>query len=707
MRKALPILALALLIGAFVLLRLPSEPSQESLIDTAIAPVNSQEPDRDADLVPVAKRETRDEMEVASPRGPEIFPEVLMEDAAEGAEATVSSSSAPRQPWMLELRVEAPVRAGETPPPAAVQIRARLDGDPFAMGDGIRASCAIGQVTSIDIGSFRGGAQEPAMLSIVATHPTLGCDPMNVELIAEHIAPDELRAPVAATLRLTRALTIGGTVVMGPEGRQGRNSGTARVGVWRSLGSQPVGDSPVVTDWVDVKGEYSLRVPTTGEYFVAAAEASSRADGRVCQVTDALPNVAMEPLVLGAGASINGQFVAGKGPPPERVNYRVSRPLKGPTLRFEELWDDSHTGAFVWTRGGLLRSEASGTSHEDGTFTVGGLETGPHELKMDGLVNGHFRSDPTIWSVQAPASDLLFDIGLSTIAVKFAVDPDQPLPRDMKLFLTRPLGTGPGTEEEEIRCEKGKFWWGDAEAEFLFTPLAPVRFRLAVQGARDVVRDLITPRSGESTELVLDVPVGEAVAAGDLRIRLTGAVPPDGTSFVVHASLLRQNQPRSTFRKTSDGDAHVLQSVQGELRIQDLPAGVTRLAVYPATWVGHRASHHLDTLSDVTILDGREVVVDLELVLGGRLRISKPDGAGGYHSGTCTIHRPGGDPIPVQFIAYAANGGGAWGSDTDLLAKAPSLVMPNLEPGTYEIRFGGDAKVVSVRPGEIVDVIFE
>ena len=61
----------------------------------------------------------------------------------------------------------------------------------------------------------------------------------------------------------------------------------------------------------------------------------------------------------------------------------------------------------------------------------------------------------------------------------------------------------------------------------------------------------------------------------------------------------------------------------------------------------------------------------------------------------------------MQFIAYAANGGGAWGSDDSLLAGAPSLVMPNLEPGTYEVQVGDETRTVAVIPGEIVDLVLE
>lgn len=705
MLKVLPVLALALLAGAFLLLRLPSGAAQGPAIDATNAPVTMDEAEEDAELVQVADLDTRDEVEIAD--SSDLLDPPEDGEFVEVTESAFNDAVASHRPWMLELRVNAPVRAGETPQAVNVQIRARLDGDPFATGDGISASCAIGKVTSIDIGSFRTGAQEPAMLSLTATHPTYSCEPMNVELIAEHVSPAEARAPVQATLQMVGALTIHGRVVVKVENQEVTPSGQTRVGAWRSSGGTPSAGLAVVTGEANSEGEYSLRVPATGEYFVAAVRRSSLPDGKSCKVTDAVPNVELRTLVLNEGKAISGQFVAGKGAPSKEIKYSLSRELDGPALKFDSYSGFGEHSAFVWTQGRLLPSAKRGATQANGSFSTEGLQAGTYRLKVLGLVDAQLRSEPMFWDVQAPASNLRFDFGASSVVVKLVPHPSQPEPPPMKLFLTRPQGKELGADEEEIRCDQGAFSSGLDQEEFLFTPEAAVRFRLTVEGADDVIRDIISPRSGETAELAIDLPLGEAVAFGSLTIELSGTVPPDGTSFVVHANLLEGDTTPSEFRKTSDENAHVVQSVDNKLLIPELPVGLTRLAVYPATWVGHRASHHLDSVADVLIEEELETTLLLTLVLGGRLRISKPDGAGGYADDKCIIRQPGGDPLTVQFIAYAANGGGAWGSDDALLSLAPSLVMPNLAPGPYEVQVGEDTQRITVGAGEIVDVVFD
>ena len=694
MWKALSILALVLLAGTFLLLRVSSEAPTESPLDLTIAPVTMDDPESEGELVAVVDLETRDQ--VATVPSPEPL------DLPENTEA-----AAPHETWMLRLRVEAPSRSGKTPEPADVRIRARLDGDPFAMGDGISASCAIGEVTSIDIGSFRSGTQEPAMLSVTATHPQFGCEPMTVELIAAHVTPGESRAPVEATLRLTPVFAVYGKVVIDPKGGGSMGDEGTRVGVWKSRGGQPLSGGPMSSEWTNGAGEYRLRVPATGQYFVAAVRASSSADGQICDVTNAVPNVELRDLVLRAGESISGQFVAGKSAPDHLVRYSVDRQIDGPTLDFGEHLRPHGSVTLVWSQGRLVRSEGVGTTQDDGSFVAGGLEPGTFRLRVLEMEDARFRSEPRFWEVQAPSSNLRFDLGISTVAVRLVGPPQRVPPKEARLFLTRPEGNELGGDEEEFRWEDGVFSTGHDRAIFYLTPNAPVRFRLAVEGSDDVIREIVSPSSGESTEVAMDLPAGEAIAFGSLTIELSGAVPEEGTSFVVHANPMEGDRPPPTFRLTSDDHAHVLELVDNKLLIPELPVGLTRLAVYPATWVGHRASHHLDSIADVMIEEDLETTLLLKLVLGGRLRISKPDGEGAYANDTCTIRQPGGDPLTIEFIAYAADGGGAWGSAQTLLSVAPSLVMPNLAPGTYEVQVGEDTQLVSVRAGEITDVVFE
>lgn len=710
LRTLLIVSLLLAVCAAAYLMQTKAFPQRGSHVRVIAAETDAKEGPR-SDLVPVegllARRPVENELGATDDK-----------DEPTDVVAAPSGSTGPLvAPWNLRLTVNAPSALEAALGPVEVLVRARPEGQPFASGETITASCPLGETTAIDIGRLAAAGVTHAAFIVEAKHDRLAAPPLSVPIMrAAHAGSVSavgsrgatLREPLDATLQLRVLMNVSGRALIDGVPRAG-----TQVGIWRMESGEPV-PGLVASTAVGDGGEFQLPLGSPGEYLIVAAHRDLLPAWTRFHVSEGAPHFAALDLELRAGEVLDGRFACGDDAPPYPVSFSLQSAAPGHRLHFDWMPSGVHPGHVQWQEGRVVRSTAEQVTTEDGAFHIAGLEPGPYEIHLHGFDEGHNRSDHPSIDVMAPAHGLRLDLGLALVRITMRPDlgsSDEGDPNQGAAW------TGYGAslrgavlyveqedrEVEAIQCDGGLLWGGDT-AEFVFAPGAAVTFRFDAPGLDPIVRQTVAPASGQRTAIVFSIPV--PAGGSELRIALDGDVPPDGTKFIVHMASTLEGSAPPNLGSVYDTGAVEVSLEGGELKLDGLVAGPIRIVLYPASMVGHRSSYHVDGVVDVMAEPEGVTHARVNLALGGRLRIGKRVGAG-WASAQATIRTAGGEVIPVTYIAYAENGGGGESAIGWLPRLAASQVIPNLPAGSYRIEVGGEFRVVEVRAGETAEVLFD
>jgi hypothetical protein len=192
---------------------------------------------------------------------------------------------------------------------------------------------------------------------------------------------------------------------------------------------------------------------------------------------------------------------------------------------------------------------------------------------------------------------------------------------------------------------------------------------------------------------------------GEIRLRVTGAVPEDGTTMQVLLNTLESEEggPRREIRRSaplSDGVA----------LLTDVPAGRYELAAFPSKSL-QRETSLVDGKADVLVRPGGTSEATCSLVLGGNVRFRARAPQGHLVSVACSLHDAEGQEVDTNFHTRLPNGDG-YGGGWALTDRGPNELVRNLAPGTYTVRLRHEAyrdlhDVVEIVPGEVTERIFE
>lgn len=595
----------------------------------------------------------------------------------------IEPESAVRSGLMLRLDVQGPA----TDESATVSIRARSDGDPFVSGEPLVVECEVQRVAEIDLEPLLQGRHSVAALLIETRHPRLRANSVSVDVDAP-IGDDGRRAgTVRAEVRLLQAFSVVGRVAPGPW-----EMGELRAGLWRWDGAKTSG-GPVSHGAVNADGTFELMAPKASRYLVVIAGSQTRPASVPVTTAPAEPRVDAGTIELEAGAAVEGRVTSGGSPPQLPVSFSLEHAIPSHELEWRWTDGDSPLDGLGLADGRVLRRWTDVVTKEDGTFRCPGLEPGVHDVRLHGFSRGHMRAERLEQSVIAPSSNVQIEIALALIRLTL----DQPEPP------TRPVDgrlelTIQGRDPERIKVEGGRLW-GSESAEFVVSPGVPVAFRFEPEVGVPVDVSAVAPAAGEALDVSLALPGMDAV--GTLEVRLTGDLPDVGTMFVVHTEPMDVDGPDADFGGFGEsGASRVTLAEGGLLTVEGVLAGHVRVLLYPGTWVGHRGSYHLDAMGSATVPAGGTGHVAMNLERGGKLKIGKRNGSGGWSQVPCVVKNAAGEELAVTFTAYAEDGGGAAAARGVITDLAPSLVFPNPAPGRYTVEVAGVPHEVEVRPGE-------
>jgi len=595
----------------------------------------------------------------------------------------------PALAWILWLDVRGPA----LDEPVEVTVRARPDGDPFAGQETVSADCNLNERSRIVLDRLLVADRPLAALVIEARHPGLRAQTETVALPLVSAAAHRSPAPVEATLVL-----VAGARVVGETRDSSGAALAARIGIWRFAGERLDAEILLETD-SDANGCFSAELPGEGDYLIVAAHQDLQPAWQRFLSTLASPVHDAGTLVLQQGAVLDGRFTVGGETPPYPVSFTLQRDIEGVILHWDWMNVGPSPGSIVWTNGCVERHAADRVAETSGAFLVEGLVPGHYLMHLHGFDQGHGRMSREPLPLAVPNWGVPIELGWSRVAVRLALEDPAAAPLAATLVLERP-----GLQPERSDCFGGELT-GEAEREFVFDAGEPLAFQLELEGLEPLRHELYAPPAGSREEIHFAVPALDRSAS--LRLGLSGDLPPEGTPFIVHVASLEHGPARADLGLVGGGDFYTVELSGGSLLLDGLSPGPVVVLAYPGRWPGQRASYLLDASAEVDLLSDGQATVHLRLEAGGRLRVGKRNGSGGWASVPCEISDSGGSVLETSFVSYAPDGGGCGASRGSLSNLAPSDVVPNLVPGHYWVKIDGQERSVAVRAGETVEVVFD
>ncbi len=620
-----------------------------------------------------------------APDGPEITATTEAASWPIAPPSTPPSTTEAR--WWLELELVGPTSAEAV----RVSVRARADGTPFAGQATVTATAESGERAWIALDGLLAEGKALSALVLAVEHPSLWAADQLVELPGGTGAAEGPLETARARVQLSATQRIVGQVVLA-----GGGGVAADVGAWRMGSGGPETVVAARTRSAD-DGSFHLIVPGSGAYLVVAAHVAHLPAWRQVGLTGGDPPFDVGLLELGLGAELSGTFMLGGRPPTKRVSFSLDRAIGQHVLNWDEWGFVQGTGLLAWRDGAVERVSSSQVAGDEGTFRLTGLTPGAWTMNLHGFDEGHARFERRPRDVTAPGEGLCIELDWSRVAILLKPDDPSNVPAEAALVLERP-----DRDPERMQLMESEIA-GQQEREFVFHGGEALSFRLEIEGAEPVLRELAAPPAGERVEL--NFPVVRVDRSASLTLDLVGALPPDGTPYTVHVApadaSLRAGRAVDRYPSVS-----VVQ--QGRrLHLAGLTPGAVRLLVYPGQWAGQRATYHVDAEVDVELRGEQESYAAITLALGGRLEVGRRSPSGGWLQEPCSITAASGEAVDAIFVAYAPDGGGGASARGVLPDLAPCVVVPNLEPGTYTVRVGSEARTATLVAGETTRVIIE
>lgn len=566
-------------------------------------------------------------------------------------------------------------------------------------GDGFR----------IDITRLVAADPELAQIEVQADHPDAVTDKVRVDLPPE-TWEGVREIPVRVTLR--PALVVTG-VLQEPEARPE----FAGVVAAFDLGSE----GPVMRDVLPVapvelvrvagrdgRGAFRVKLVAPGRYLLVAYSHPWRPVSREVALSPG-QGVDLATIALDAGAAITG------------VVRREGAAVPGawvdtlPKGGGSEVPLDVESTTVYWTAEGRLLAGGSTEADDQGQFSIEGLTPGPHALRVADDTFGQVRALLSTGgeTVEAPAQDIVLEL--------------EPLGSILTLRVVvqgRPVGDA----SVQIGIDGGTMM-GRTNPEGMWRRPLPsgrdIHIAVRMDGFEPAAAQL---RSGApGTVLEHTVELIPAAPGPELVVTLTGLrarevercwieVTPLGETSVRTGAAPGMGSPPAPALPSVGTEASPYpderrESGEAVYRVHGLLPGRTLIEVMPGGDPdGGAMSYYLPERRIVDLPVTGQYAIDVDVVLGGRLRVSARDEEGRLLSAECMIHDDSGTPKDVMFTTFGENT--MQSSSGRLGALSPATVGPALLAGSYTLRFRMDdrrdeAVECVVKAGEttVVDVV--
>jgi RNA polymerase sigma factor (sigma-70 family) len=451
-------------------------------------------------------------------------------------------------------------------------------------------------------------------------------------------------------------------------------------------------------------GRFRLRASRTGphvvlavrENFVPWTEPVTLEPGR---------EAVLSPHSLSIGAHIGGTIRVLGRPAPAGTRVVACCRHGGDSYRFGGENVQWEHGAFCHGSPLIGRADASGR------YRIEGLIPGPHDVYTVALPEGHIVGVPS-HSVEAPRDDADIDIDFARLALRVRSG-GRALPN--ALVEVQPSdGRGGGAR---LRTD------GGGACSVLVPPRVALGVRTELEGYQGPAIEVVAPGPGETVtseiELVrsgcilfveLRAPDGRAIRKAGFALFSDDAErpPPNvGASVVGFPAGESMPGPQGVL-PAFVRDAH---SESGSFLLRDLPPGSFRLMIDAEGPWGSGEGFWLHPPLWVDLASNRESRCTVDLVEGGRVRVSVRSGRGDPLAAHCRLRDRGGAEVPILVVTRQADGSRS--THPEILGGLGFLgasdLFPSLPPGTYELElwlegYRRKTQPVTIEPGKLSEL---
>jgi hypothetical protein len=428
------------------------------------------------------------------------------------------------------------------------------------------------------------------------------------------------------------------------------------VAALRLVEGVPVG-SPVAEARCADDGGFALRLSSGDEHVLVALPPErlpvswrvSAAPGSE-QVLASPPGAAAGDTpggAAGAGATVSGRASCA-GRPLAGAEVELRRAGEAPALRLfgrELCWED----------GRLLPALVRASCDDEGRFELAALAPGRHELALVALADGAAVLPGSVAprAVTAPAAGL--ELAAELAYLELAVVDAEGNPVEARVQVRQ--------EAAGLECAAGE--------RVGLRPGLPCSVRVEAAGHEPLELELVAPACGDThaERIVLRSTRPTAVS-----FELVGVPPP--------AEVALELQPLDADGRATGGSSSVLLPVVRRCVEVEVPAGRYRAALFAES----SAAHY-----DAFLLPARTIVEpgpgglrrQVELALGGRMRVRATDREGRALETSCTVLDAAGREQAVRFLAFRPEGVSS--RPARLWAVESNDVHPNLPAGDYRL----------------------
>ena len=563
----------------------------------------------------------------------------------------------------------------------------------------------------------RDGTFEMDVSRLFVTNPWGGV-PMELLVRADHadFAPIAVRLPLdpaqrkrppdgsppcdlRADLILTASGAVSGQILL-PGGMAAADTPVGLIALQEGKPS----DKPSDHGKCGADGRFRLRASRSGPYVLLAlrenlvpwTESVSIESGK---------EVVLPPHTLSTGAHIGGTIRVLGRTAPEGTQVVAGSQIRGDPYRFGGQNLTWAQVAFCDSTPTLARTDASGR------YRVDGLTPGPYVLYSGRLPDETIVAFPAL-SVEAPRDDADIDIDFARLAFRVRTEARglrnaivQVQPKDGR-------GGGAGLRTDD----QGK-------CSVLVPPRSTLAVRAELEGYQATALDVVSLGPGETVSTEIDLVRSGCTLLVDLRATDGRAIREAGFAlFSDDAERPSPNVGASAVGSGAGGGmpgpggvlpafARDARSETGSFVLRDLPPGSFRLMIDAEGPWGAAAAYWVHSPVRVDLAPGGETRRTVELVEGGRIRISVKSPHGDFLPAHCRLRESSGWEVPLLVVTRQADGSRS--AHPEILGGLGFLgasdLLPNLPPGSYELELwleGYRKKVqpVSIEPGKLAEV---
>ncbi|MBI5435298.1 MAG: hypothetical protein HZA52_20860 [Planctomycetes bacterium] len=535
----------------------------------------------------------------------------------------------------------------------------------------------------------------PSELVVSVDHPACLREEARVPFTSGAVstsAPELERTEFRCELVLTSAALVTGSVAVPSDWalpREREAVDGARVALFELVDGQPRGDRPVDSGKCDGAGRWTLRAPTSGPFVVVAHAGGLQPSARTVELVLGRP-LDVGTLTLSRAAWISG-VVRRMGRPVDAgttVSARLTE-VRGPDLLIASPgWPSLR---LQWLGDELRRIDASVTTDAAGRYRLEGLAEADYDVWVSSAPNLRLHAGGRVVPerrVRAPADGVDLDGAPGLLELRMVVDGRAPNRDDLEGVQAEfvPTDSERRVITFELTSNDGNYGRIQLEGGLGYTlRVLPGRF-----AATEVAVAPFSP--GEERVLTLELRRADLESTLLLIPILEPSEPVDSLDLLVcdgaDANVQRELWTRSE------------RSTDGKFRCEPLPPGryAVRVRAGP-TLANGASSHYVEQWLDVELPAGATVEREVELTLGGRVRMSAQDEHGAFVRAAVELRDAGGEKLGTEF--YCNVQGMSYGCGWYLCEQGLND-HPPLPAGRYEFTLSAEGYESEVRAVELV-----